>query len=158
MNLRVGLINAVQFIFGFVVGVAILAGGSAFLGFYLFSKMSGTPARPIFAEELPQEETAATENPSPVQSSASEPAATDNFTSQPEPDLEPGAYKARVTWPRGLILRDSASADAERIGGVGFNWEIVIIEESRDGKWQRVRIPSSGQKGWVKAGNVEKIN
>ena len=34
----------------------------------------------------------------------------------------------------------------------------VPLEDSADGKWQRVRLPWSGQEGWVKAGNIKRTS
>ena len=173
INVRGTISNFFQFIFGFVIGVLILAGGTALLGFYFFSKMSSTPEKPIFTEELPKEETKTAQSntnstnsgeakSTQVQSSTSDfsnPFVEGETTNKPEgEELEAGAYKARVTWERGLILRDEPTTQASRIGGVGYNWEIVILKESNDGRWQKVRIPSSGQTGWVKAGNVQRID
>lgn len=176
-NLRVGLVNTLQFILGFTLGVVILAGGSTLLGFYLFSRMSTSPAKPIFVEEKPEQEQTA--NAQQTDSSSADKTTTDTKSKSEsdfpktssflegeakeeeksaEDTLEPGAYRAQVTWPKGLILRAQAGVDGERIGGVGYEWEIVILEESSNGKWQKVRIPSSGQVGWVKAGNVKKID
>jgi hypothetical protein len=73
-------------------------------------------------------------------------------------DLPAGAYQAKVTWSTGLSLRSEPSTDAERIGGVDYNAELIILSTSNDNQWQKVRVPSSGQEGWVKSGNVEKIN
>ena len=168
MNIRVGISNFFQFIIGFIIGILILAGGSAFLGYYFFSKMSATPDKPIFTEELPPEETQAkSETTASKDASASnnnssnQAAGTKPFLEGQESDseqLEAGAYKARVTWPRGLILRDTPSTESTRIGGVAHNREIVILEESQDGRWQKIRIPGSNQTGWIKAGNIQRVN
>lgn len=170
INVRGTISNFFQFIFGFIIGVFILAGGTALLGFYFFSKMSSTPEKPIFTEELPKEETKTAQsnaNSEEAKSSQSQSSTSDfsnpfvegETTNKPEgEELEAGAYKARVTWERGLILRDEPTTQANRIGGVGYNWEIVVLKESNDGRWQKVRIPSNGQTGWVKAGNVQRID
>ena len=164
MNIRVGISNLFQFIIGFIIGILILAGGSAFLGYYFFSKMSATPDKPIFTEELPPEETqAATEATAEgkeAQASNNNAGGTPFLEGQESnsEQLEAGAYKARVTWPRGLILRDRPSTESTRIGGIAHNREIVILEESQDGRWQKVRIPGSNQTGWIKAGNIQRVN
>jgi len=41
---------------------------------------------------------------------------------------------------------------AASVGGVDYNKELVILETSPDGDWQRVW--SNGVEGWIKAGNV----
>ncbi|HEY9604967.1 MAG TPA: SH3 domain-containing protein, partial [Allocoleopsis sp.] len=76
----------------------------------------------------------------------------------PKP-LPPGAYKARVTWSEGLIVRDSPSVEGNRVGGVALNQEVIVLKDSPDGKWQQVRVTAEGeQEGWVRSGNVERIN
>jgi hypothetical protein len=41
---------------------------------------------------------------------------------------------------------------------VGFNQKIIILEESEDKGWQKIRLEGSEQEGWVKAGNTEKVD
>ncbi|PHK16786.1 peptide-binding protein, partial [Nostoc linckia z13] len=78
-------------------------------------------------------------------------------TPSPTP-LPSGAYRGRVTWAEGLSLRAQPNQDGERIGGVGFNQKIIVLEESEDKAWQKIRLEDSGQEGWVKAGNTEKTD
>ena len=158
------LANVFQFILGFLLGVVLLAAGGAGLGFIFFSRLAAPPPKPIFSEEKPvgspdgkPEKTAtktsetepAVEQPKPSPSPAEKP--------EPKEELPPGSYKARVNWSTGLSLRAEPSKEAERIGGVEYNREIIILEKSRDGQWEKVRVAGSTQEGWVKAGNVEKI-
>lgn len=93
--------------------------------------------------------TNAQKNLNPPQPSPSKP---------PAEELEPGAYKARVTWSDGLILRDGPALEANQIGGVAYEQEIVVLKESDDKRWQNIRLPGSAQEGWVKAGNIERVN
>lgn len=88
-------------------------------------------------------------NPTPTQSSQA---------AKSTKPLPPGAYPARVSWSQGLILRAEAKQDSERIGGVGFNQKIVVIEESEDKVWQKIRLEGSDKEGWVKAGNTQKVD
>ena len=69
-----------------------------------------------------------------------------------------GAYYANVTWPQGLSLRAEPSIDAQRIGGIGYDAKILILENSQDKKWQKVQLPWNKQEGWVKAGNVKRVS
>jgi hypothetical protein len=55
-----------------------------------------------------------------------------------------------------LSLRAEPDADAERIGGIESEATIIILEDSADGKWQRVRLPWNDQEGWIKGGNTQK--
>jgi hypothetical protein len=58
--------------------------------------------------------------------------------------------------PIGLIVRQQPSTDANRLGGVEFNGIVTVLESNADGTWQRIR--ASGVEGWVKGGNVQRIN
>jgi uncharacterized protein YgiM (DUF1202 family) len=63
-----------------------------------------------------------------------------------------------VTEPIGLVIRSDPSQDADRVGGVEYEQELTVLETSSDGEWLRVRLSGSDTEGWVKAGNVEKVN
>ena len=158
--------SLIQFIFGFILGVSLLVAGSATTAYFFFTKMANNPPRPVFAEEKQKQEiekktttASSTEEKSKLketetsEKTPTEPPAKDNRRKK----LPPGAYYAIVNWPQGLSLREQPSIEANRIGGVGYKWKIMILGESNDKQWQRIRIPSSGQEGWVKAGNVDKV-
>ncbi|MDB9530752.1 SH3 domain-containing protein, partial [Nodularia spumigena CS-1038] len=74
----------------------------------------------------------------------------------PTDTLPPGAYRGRVTWPEGLSVRVEPSMDAERIAGVGVNEELIVLEESQDKNWQKIRTQGE-QEGWIKIGNTERL-
>ena len=155
-----------QFILGFVLGVTLIATVGAGIAYFYFSKMSShVPTKPVYEEEKQplassEQDSIAEEDSSITPESTTEAAAIPEPTPEPEPipepELPPNAYFARVTWPQGLSLRAEPSIDAERVGGIGYNARIIILEESSDKKWQRIRIPESQQEAWVKAGNVKK--
>ncbi|MEQ8539920.1 MAG: SH3 domain-containing protein [Coleofasciculus sp. D1-CHI-01] len=149
-----------KFLIGFTLGITILLAGGGAVAYYFFTKLSVNPAKPIFAEE--QKAKSPVKSPDsakkPAQSAQKpKPSPSPTPSESPEEELPPGAYEARVTWPEGLSLRDSPSLNANRIGGVAYNKEIIILKESDDQKWQRVRLSGSEQEGWVKAGNVERV-
>ena len=153
------ILTLIQFLLGFLLGVMLLAGGTAAVAYYFFTKMSVNPPKPVFSSELEESSPErAAENSKPASQKPSE----EQKSFQPVPvnkeQLEPGAYYARVTWPEGLSLRDRPSADANRIGGIAYKAKIIILKDSNDKKWQKLRIPSSSQEAWVKAGNVEKVD
>ena len=161
-----------QFILGFILGVALIASVGAGVAYFYFTRMSShTPTKPVFEEETksppsPQQDEIAeadsaitpelTTQPEAIPETTPEPEPIPEPEPEPEPELPPNAYFARVTWPQGLSLRAEPSLDAERVGGIGYNARIIILEYSSDQKWQRIRIPESQQEAWVKAGNVEK--
>lgn len=155
------LLNFVQFLVGFILGVALLALGAAGASYLVVAKMTTNPPKPVFAEEEKKPVTTpvkTTSSPTP-----SKPKEETKPKPQPSPEtkeekevLPPGAYKARVTWSDGLSLRSDPTTDASRVGGVAYNQELIVLESSRDGQWQKVRVANTGQEAWIKAGNVAK--
>lgn len=165
--------NMLQFILGFVLGVALIGGSAVGVAYYYFKKVSSNvPEKPIYAEEKsPTTDVVKNQEPKASQeqlqtdteadfNSNSEAEPTPEPEPEPvaEPELPPNAYYANVTWPQGLSLRAEPSLNGERIGGIGYNAKILILEESADKQWQKVQIPESEQEGWVKAGNVKKVS
>ena len=157
----------IQFILGFLIGIGLIIGVSGGLVFIYYSKMSTLPKKPDFAvSPTPQESTVAETETAiePLESNTTpEEAATaaipeSESESEPEPELPADAYYAEVTWPQGLSLRAEPEINAGKIGGIAFEEKIIILEDSADGNWQRVRIPWSQQEGWVKGGNTKRTS
>ncbi|OKH19399.1 SH3 domain-containing protein [[Limnothrix rosea] IAM M-220] len=157
-----------QFIFGFILGVLLLVAGSVGAAYYFFNRMASAPPKPVFSEQIPStpvEETpepAATETPAETtETETAEPEATETEETEEEAadedELPEGAFEARVTWSSGLSLRAEPDLNASRIGGVDYNEELLVLEASDDGVWQKVRT-QGGAEAWVKAGNVERLN
>ena len=164
-----------QFILGFFLGIIILVGLTSALGYLMFSRLAATPAKPTFPEENKSKPKVKTPDKKAPDKSASKPevspspkATTESPTPSPEvspspspspeakEDLPKGAYKAKVTWSGGLSLRSNPSKDSERVSGVDYDQELIILETSADGAWAKVRSPNGGQEGWVKVGNFKK--
>lgn len=154
-----------KFLIGFIAGIILLVSGCTAIAYFFLTTFSTIPPRPTFAEERikPRPVTSVTKgkklaavNKSQPTSAKSTPTPTPSQTPTPKP--EPGLYQARITWNAGLSLRDNPSAESTRIGGVGYNEKVVVLEESSDKKWLRVSLKGSEQKGWIKAGNTERIN
>ena len=154
------LINIAQFILGFILGIAIIGAVSAAAGYYYISKMAVSPPKPTYVEENEPPVAEPEVEPEIREDTPTETTAEVITEPEPEPEqlLPPNAYKARVTWPQGLSLRAEPSINATRIGGIGFNAEIIILGESNDRRWQNVRLPWSQQEGWVKGGNTKKVD
>ncbi len=163
----------VQFILGFILGISLIVGISGTLIFAYYKKMSVLPKKPAFPEAkvapkaIPDRADPSTEiepleantldrSPETVEQKTEKP---EKPEPEPEPEVElpPNAYRAVVTWPEGLSLRAEPGVDAERVGGIESKANIIILEDSADGNWQRVRLPWNGQEGWVKGGNTEKL-
>ena len=149
----------IQFLLGFVIGIALLAGGAAGAVYLFVNRLAESPPKPVFPEESEAKEVLPEEN-APVSDEPEAPATPPDPVAPPEPieELPSGAYRARVTWGQGLSMRAEPNTEAERVGGIGYNSEIIILNNSEDQNWQYVRVPDSRQEGWIKAGNVERID
>lgn len=141
------LSSVVKFLLGTILGISILLGASVAVGYYLLTRLTQTPPKPIFANDVRATNLPAkvTKTPTTSSSAAGNPTAS-----------KPSGYRALVVFPDGLLLRDSPSVDANQIGGVAYNQEVVVLEESSDQLWQRVRVETEGIEGWVKAGYTER--
>ncbi|QLE58073.1 SH3 domain-containing protein [Nostoc sp. TCL26-01] len=152
-----------KFILGFFLAIAILVGSGVAVALYFMNRTAIPPAKPIYANDSPalkdpnspEDKTTPT---SESQASAS-PSSTPSPTPTETPDALPkGAYKGRVTWSQGLSLRAEPTQDAERIGGVGFNEKIIVLEENSDKTWVKIRTEDSKQEGWIKIGNIQRVD
>lgn len=152
-----------KFILGFALAIALLFLAGAGLTRYLLSRLTTPPPRPTFTNDPSPSPAAspavspATSPPIEAASPAPSVAASSAASPSPSPSPSPTGYRARVTQPIGLILRQEPSAEAARIGGIEFNEEVTVLENSPDGGWQKVRA-ASGTEGWVKGGNTAQIN
>jgi len=140
--------SLVKFLLGSALGVAILLGGGLTIGYYFLTRLTQAPPRPTFANDVQTNQSEPPQARPQPSASPIPPAAT-------ETPLEPGTYRATVVYSEGLLLRDKPSYDASQIGGIAYNQEVVVLEESADKVWQRVRV-DTGEEGWVKAGNVQR--
>lgn len=162
------MINILKYTLGIFLALAILAGGGVAAALYFMNRTSAPPTKPIFANDSPA---VRGEKPKPTVPKAAKvaskpeakgkaspkPTPTPKASESPKP-LPPGAYQARVTWKQGLILRAEAKQDAERVGGIGFNSRVIVLEQSEDQVWQKIRLEDGEQEGWVKAGNTQKVD
>ncbi|WP_341733303.1 SH3 domain-containing protein [Microcoleus sp. EPA2] len=142
-----------KFLVGFLLAIVLMAGASVAAALYFAAKLTTIPERPVFPNDKKVVQIA---NAKPTSTAKASPVSESSDTPSPKP-LEPGAYRALVTQPIGLILRDSANRDANRIGGVGYNEKVVVLEDSPDKEWQRIRVEDGNREGWVKGGNTEKL-
>jgi hypothetical protein len=158
-----------KFILGFFLAIAVLIGGGAAIALYFMNRTGIPPAKPVYSNDSPSvkaqapkitEPGGAKPSLTPGTSTKSSPSSTPTPTESPKATkpLPPGAYRGRVNWAEGLSLRSQPNQEAEKIGGVSFNQKIIILSESDDKAWQKIRLEGSEQEGWVKAGNTEKID
>jgi Bacterial SH3 domain len=142
-----------KFLVGFLLAIVLMAGASVAAALYFAAKLTTVPERPVFSNDKTAVQTASAQKTStPKASSVS--TSSDSPSDKP---LEPGTYWAVVTQPIGLILRDTSNRDSNRIGGVGYKEKVVVLEDSPDKEWQRIRVEDGSREGWVKGGNTEKV-
>ena len=147
--------SLVKLVLGFVIAIALLVSGSVALALIFINRASSPPPKPIFANDSSAVKKAA----NITKPKASTPATKKTPKTKPSPSpLASGSYPARVTWDQGLSLRAEPSLDAERIGSLDYNQKIIVLQQSKDEKWQQIRLDDSELQGWVKAGNTERVN
>lgn len=169
------LYNLFKFIVGVFLAIIILTGASVTAALYFAAKLTALPEKPIYPNDSKPASSTVTKkpttaaklntNPSPtarvtpteIPTATPTPTATPSESPSPSPKpLPSGAYRATVTQPIGLIVRDKADNDANRVGGVGYKEDIIVLEESPDKRWQRIRVKEGELEGWVKAGNTDR--
>lgn len=170
MKLLAGLVKLTLGIF-FALVLMSLVGVAATR--YFIARLTAVPPKPAFANDTEETYGAPIDQPEagtetelkPLGEETPPPAAPQpevapaeqQAEAKPEaPAEEAEGYAARVTQPIGLILRQDPSQDAEHIGGVEYESELVVLSESDDGEWQKVKL-SNDQVGWVKGGNTAPV-
>ncbi len=170
MKLLTGFVKLTLGIF-FALMIMSLVGVAATR--YFIARLTAVPPKPAFANDTEETYGAPINQPEaeieaelePLGEGAPPPAVpqpeaapAEQQAEAPEAPVEESeGYAARVTQPIGLILRQDPSQDAKHIGGIEYESELVVLEESDDGNWQKVKL-SNDQVGWVKAGNIEPLN
>jgi len=138
-----------KFLLGFILAILLLTGASATAVLYFAAKLTRIPEKPIFQNEKPVVKK--------VSKSSQKTGGTSSTKSANK--LAPGTYRAVVVEPIGLILRDTPSKNAIRIGGISYQEKVIVLEESSDKKWQKVRVDDiSDRIGWVSGGNTERLD
>lgn len=151
--------NVSKFLLGISLAALILISGGVAAALYFLHRVTTPPPKPIFANDTAEVKARGSSPTAPTATTSSNTQSntTTNTSQDSSATLAPGTYRARVTWAQGLSVRSEPNVDAERIAGVGYNEEITVLETSSDNSWQRIRLENSEQEGWVKAGNVERI-
>ncbi len=143
-----------QGMLGIGLAIAILFFAGAATARYFLTRLSSLPPRPTFPNDsaAPPPADAAIDPAPPVEEAAApvEPA-------EPDPTADDVEYQARVTVAIGLILRDGPSVSFAQVGGVEYNAQLAVLGVSDDGEWINVRL-GNGSEGWVKSGNLQRIN
>ena len=159
------LYNLFKLIVGVFLALIIMTGASVTAALYFAAKLTALPEKPIYPnDKKPASPTVAKKptttaklntNPNPTSSSTPTQSPSESPSPSPKP-LPSGAYRATVTQPIGLIVRDKADNEANRVGGVGYKEDIIVLEESPDKRWQRIRVKEGDLEGWVKGGNTDR--
>jgi hypothetical protein len=160
--------GCLRVVVGIFVAVALLGAGGYVIANYYIQKYGTPPKKPVFAEEYSTPFAAMqTRAPNPPKPSITPkagasiaPAApkTPTASPTPTPSEPPKGDLAKVVWPQGLLLRDQPGYESGQSGGVDFNTQVYILETSPDQVWQKVQVRGKSLQGWVKAGNLEKID
>jgi uncharacterized protein YgiM (DUF1202 family) len=152
--------SLVKLVLGFVIAISLLISGSVALALIFINRSSTLPPKPIFANDTNAVKKKANILPTkPKTPAVAAKKSTPVKSSKPSPSpLASGTYSARVTWNEGLSVRAEPSLEAERIGSLDYNQKVVVLQQSKDEKWQQIRLDDGELQGWVKAGNTERIN
>ncbi len=148
---------------GFLVASALVAGLGFFASQVLIAQFTTPPPKPVFPNDNPKPQVSpkAAANPSGAAKPA---AATQPASPAPSPSVSPspqpsaGGYKARIVLDNGLNVREQPNAEAGRVGGVDYDQQVTVLEESPDKEWQKIRVEPDGTVGWIKSGYTERVN
>ncbi|MGI0488719.1 SH3 domain-containing protein [Pantanalinema rosaneae CENA516] len=152
--------NVVRALSGFFLAIALIVGGGYLTTQFVIAKFTELPPRPTFPNDKP--------SPSPTKPAAkpatSQPKASPVVAVSPSPtpsatpSAKPEGDRARITLGEGLNVRESASVESSRVGGVDYNEVVTILETSPDQEWQKVRLEKSGLEGWIKSGYTQPVS
>ncbi|ASC69269.1 hypothetical protein XM38_001960 [Halomicronema hongdechloris C2206] len=141
---------------GIVVALLLMSLAGVVTVRYFMARLAVQPPKPIFENDTPIRS-----NPESVTTAAlpadSTPAiATASPT--PDPSASPEGYEAIIVQPIGMVLREGPGTTFQRAGGIDYNETVIVLEESADQEWMRVRLPDTGQEGWIKSGNTRRLD
>lgn len=158
--------DLIKVLSGVFLAVVLIASGSFLAAQYVIAQFTAPPPKPTFPNDAPSPKAKVVKA---AQASTSTQANTSAAKPSPSPSPTPSAkpspkktdaagYKGRVVISQGVNLRQDPDRDSERVGGLEYNDDVVVLEDSPDREWQKVRVESSGQEGWIKSGYVERAN
>lgn len=149
------LVGLSKLVLGVTVALLLLSLAGVATARYFMARLSVLPPRPTFENDAPPPAQSSPSNAAvPKSTPAAAPAPTPSPT--PTPSLEAGDYEAVVVQPIGLVLREGPGTTFAQLGGIDYNDKIIVLEDSPDKQWTKVRVVDSGQEGWIKAGNTRK--
>lgn len=151
----------VKLFLGVIIAIALLVTGSVALALIFINRAATPPPKPIFANDtatVKKQAKGSTSSTAAKSQVADKPSAKPSPSESPSsPPLASGTYAARVTWEQGLSIRSEPSLESERIGSADYNQQVIVLQESQDQKWQRIRLEDNELEGWVKSGNTERV-
>jgi Bacterial SH3 domain len=143
------MVGLLKFFIGFCLGIIILAGGAGLTAYYFFTKSSVIPPRPTFPEEIEKKDKSAGKNQNKNSSN--------NNKNNNSPNKESGLYKGKIIPEQGVSLREKPTTDSNRVGGIAGNATVVVLEESEDKRWLKIRNDQGYQVGWIRSRSLEKL-
>lgn len=147
---------------GFLIAFAVITGFGVFASQVLIAQFTALPPKPTFPNDNPKSPASPKPAASPAAAKpdiAAQPTApTPSPSASPSPPASVNGYKARIVLDNGLNMRDQPNAAASRVGGVDYDQQVTVLEESPDKEWQKIRIEPDGTVGWIKSGYTERVN
>ncbi|NER81193.1 MAG: SH3 domain-containing protein [Leptolyngbya sp. SIO1D8] len=153
------LVGLTKLILGVSLALVLLSLAGVATARYFMAKLSVLPPKPVFNNDAVSGQVVAETSATTETVTTSVEAATSPPPEVlPEAEKPPGSYDAVVVQPIGLVVRDGPGVQYEQLGGVDYNEQVLVLKTSEDGRWLNVRVESSGQEGWVKAGNTQNLS
>jgi uncharacterized protein YgiM (DUF1202 family) len=157
------LVGLSKLILGVAIALVLLSMAGVATARYFMARLSVLPPKPIFEGEQPAQvitdaPVPEAETPPDTPSPDSTPVPVPEPAPVTEPEIPPDAYNAVVIQPIGLVMREGPGTNFPQVGGVDYESEVVVLEESSDQPWIRVQVVANGQEGWVKAGNTRRTD
>jgi hypothetical protein len=149
------LLGLIKFLLGFTLAIALLFVAGVAATRYLITRLTAVPERPVFANDSDWSGPSPDDTPPEVFGDVPSESEPEPVAAEPEDDSD--GYRAIVTQPIGLILREEPNQESRRITGLEFNTEVEVLGDSDDQGWIRVRLPGSTIEGWVRAGNTAPV-
>lgn len=141
---------------GLLLAVALIVSGGYVTAQYLIAQFTAPPPRPTFPNDKPSPKSKLS-TPKPKPAAAIAPAPKPSPSPSPTPTKSVD-YRARIVLENGLNVREAPDRDSARVGGVDYNEEVIVLEDSSDQEWQKVRVEGSNVEGWIKSGYTERVN
>ena len=151
------LIGLSKIILGVLTAFILLSLAGVATARYFMGRLSMLPPRPTFENDFLTPDVQTVPPPSSISVNSAPNPGFANIEATPNTTLELGAYRAIVIQPIGLVIREEPNTAARQVGGVDYDTEVIVLEDSDDKRWIHIRVADTGQAGWVKAGNTRQI-